>query len=202
MEEKTVEFLPEYASVIISALALFVSSLSLIVTIITSLRQRKKLYCRFMPPTPVSMVFATDEKGHSVQPFDYPITHVVQFRLVNPSAIPLSYFDLNVIDVTDAKRRKLFNIPVQLWAHDRGYMSMGFIHKEKGFMQRVILPPDLYGTVPPNCCLEIMIPLDLSRSERIHISFKTTKRTLFKSKKHYISERFKTFYQDYTISQG
>lgn len=199
MEEKTVEFLPEYASVIISALALFVSSLSLIVTIITSLRQRKKLYCRFMPPEPVSAIFATDEKGNGVQPFNCHITHVVHFRLVNPSAIPLSYFDLNVID---EKTGKPFAIPVQLWAHDRGYVSMGYTHKKGGFTQRVILPPDLYGTVPPNCCLEIMIPLDLSQSERIHISFKTTKRTLFKSKKHYISERFKTFYQDYTISQG
>lgn len=192
-----VDYLKNNPTIIFSSLAFVVSVVSLIVSIINSLRQRKNLRCRFGDIVPIVYMYANkQDRSQVLNPFGVRYSHVAHFLLVNPSSVPISYFDLELTD----KNKNHYAFPVQRWTEQSDCLCVSFTMANDKHSRTFMPPPDLYSTIPPNCCLEVMIAIPASCEGELRVSFKTTKRTLCKSKKHSLPERFKTFSHVYKLT--
>lgn len=164
---------------IIAAMALVVSILGLVISL---WRTRKALRIRVDKNawSLIGNVFATDEEGEKRQnPFNISETHVISITLINPSAEPISYFDLTLVD-HETKMPLAF--PVRPWLESNRVSNPSYQLPGMICSVRLMLPDDSFGCVMPNEYKKIMLAFHGLGHSAVDVSLKTTQWRLFKRK--------------------
>lgn len=181
-------------ALVISVLSALASAVTFFVTILNALRVRKALYLKLKIVAFPAKTYAIDktetnpEKAMRNSPFGC-FSHMIFLYVINPSNVPISYFDL---EVTDERREIGFRFPVQAWLETENLRDFSYELPNDPTSYRIMLPDDVCGEIAANSYRPLMLLIALNDVQKVCVSLKITRRTFFKSKKHSIPERFKT----------
>lgn len=181
----------EIISLVIAGISLLGSALSLWKT-------RKALYVRIEKHAlRTTGLFAVGADGDfCLNPFNCCVSHIIFISVLNPSASPISYFDL---EVTDESRKKRFLFPVKAWADTKNLRDLSYNEPWGKFTGRLLVPEETFGVVAPNEYKMMMLAIGNENGDKkydeAYVSLKLTKRRLFKSRNHSLPERYKTISQ-------
>ena len=194
------DFIKENPGVFISLLSALAATISATSAAITVSSSKRKLRCTIQKQAvPVHFLYAIDENKQTIpDPFEKPVTHLIELSLVNPSSLPVSYFDLEVTTPDGT----FLPFPVNRWSEMNNYRAVGFsLHgsPSKRCTGRLMMPDDVNGTVTSNGYLPIMLAVDASGLKEVTVSFKICKRSLRKNRHHSKPERYKTYHYTVTI---
>ena len=144
--ETALQYIEQNPTLITGALSALAATISAFSAAKTISNTHKKLRCNVgKNARPLQTVYAIGENQEiKMDPFGIPLTHIIELTMINPSTLPISYFDLEV--TTKDGVDLLF--PIKRWSEAHNYRAVAFTHLgpiASLYPGRLMIPEDIYG---------------------------------------------------------